>query len=208
VATNFLFIRHGAHDLLGKRIAGRQPGVELNALGLDQAEHLAERVSLLPLDAVYSSPLERARQTAEPICRRRDVPLEIAEEFTEVEFGAWTNSSLADLSSDARWREFNSFRSSVGAPDGELMLDIQARVVRKLTELRATHQFVAIVSHGDVIRATLAHFLGVHLDSFQRIEIDPASLSLVEVGDDFVKVRLMNAPWEGSPLKLPALRHQ
>jgi probable phosphoglycerate mutase len=208
LATNFLFIRHGAHDLLGKRIAGRQAAVHLNTLGEQQAEHLAERLSLLPIDAVYSGPLERVRETAAPICRQFDLPLQVADEFTEVDFGDWTNRTFDELSAVPLWRQFNSLRSSTRAPQGELMLEIQTRVLRKLAELRVAHQFVAIVSHGDVIRATLAHFLGVHLDSFQRIEIDPASLSLVEVGDDFVKVRLMNAPWEGSPLKLPALRHQ
>lgn len=208
MATNFLFIRHGAHDLLGKRIAGRQPEIHLNALGLQQAEHLAERVSLLPIDAIYSGPLERVRETAEPICRRFDLPLQVAEEFTEVDFGDWTNCTFDELSAIPLWRHFNSFRSSTRPPDGEFMLEIQARVLRKIAELRAQHQFVAIVSHGDVIRGTLAHLLGVHLDSFHRIEIDPAAMSLVEVGDDFVKVRLLNAPCEGSPLVLPAVRHQ
>ena len=208
MTTNFLFIRHGAHDLLGKRIAGRQPGVHLNALGKEQAERLGERLSLLPLDAVYSGPLERVRETAEPICRHFGLPLQVAEEFTEVDFGDWTNWTFEELANVSQWRQFNSFRSTTAAPNGELMLQIQARVLRKLTELRAAHQFVAIVSHGDVIRATLAHLLGVHLDSFHRIEIDPASLSLVEIGDDFVKVRLLNAPHDGSPLQLPAVRHQ
>jgi probable phosphoglycerate mutase len=208
LATNFLFIRHGAHDLLGKRIAGRQPGVHLNSLGEQQAECLAERLSLLPIDAIYSGPLERVRETAAPICRQFNLPLEVAEEFTEVDFGDWTNCTFEALSAVPLWRQFNSFRSSTRPPHGELMLEIQARVLRKLAELRLQHQFVAIVSHGDVIRATLAHFLGVHLDSFHRLEIDPASSSLVEVGDDFVKVRLLNVPCEGAPLLLPAMRHQ
>jgi probable phosphoglycerate mutase len=208
VATNFLLIRHGAHDLLGKRIAGRQASVHLNQLGEQQAERLGERLSLLPIGAVYSGPLERVRETAEPISRRFNLPLEIANEFTEVDFGDWTNCTFEELSAVPLWRHFNSFRASTRPPNGELMLEIQARVLRKLAELRAQHQFVAIVSHGDVIRVTLAHFLGVHLDSFQRIEIDPAAMSLVEVGDDFVKVRLLNVPCEGSPLVLPTTRHQ
>ena len=82
------------------------------------------------------------------------------------------------------------------------MLEVQARAVRKLMELRAQHEFVAIVTHGDVIRTTFAHFLGVHLDLFQRIEIDPASLSLLELGENFARVRLLNASSSGSPLEL------
>lgn len=206
--AQFLFVRHGAHDLLGRRIAGRLSGVGLNQAGSEQAQHLPERLSLLPVDAIYSGPLERARATAEPLCEGLNLPLQIAEEFTEVDFGDWTNRTFAELSEVPLWRRFNSFRSATAAPNGELMLEIQARVLRKLAEIRRHQQFVVIVSHGDVIRATLAHFLGVHLDAFQRIEIDPASLSLLEVGDDFVKVRLVNAPCAGSPLVLPAIRHQ
>jgi probable phosphoglycerate mutase len=106
------------------------------------------------------------------------------------------------------WRHFNSFRSSTPPPAGELMLEVQTRVLRKLSQLRGTHSFVAIVSHGDAIRATIAHFLGQPLDLFQRIEIDPASLSLVECDDEYVRVRLLNAPSTGSPLELPSVRHQ
>ncbi len=206
--SQFLFIRHGAHGLLGKRIAGRLGGVSLNDVGRQQAAHLPERLSLLRIDAVYSSPLERARETAAPLCDRLGLQLQIAEDFTEVDFGLWTNQTFDDLSAVPLWRQFNAFRSSTAPPEGELMLEIQARVLRKLAEIHARHEFVVIVSHGDVIRATLAHFLGIHLDAFQRIEIDPASLSLVELGADFVKVRLVNAPWTGSPLELPPIRHQ
>lgn len=206
--TNFLFIRHAAHDYLGRAIAGRLAGVHLNERGCAQAEHLAEKLSLLPIDAVFSGPLERARETAEPIARQFNLPIQIAEEFTEIEFGDWTDRAFANLNDVSEWRHFNTFRSSTAPPNGELMLEVQTRVLRKLSELRVQHSFVAIVSHGDAIRATLAHFLGVPLDLFQRIEIDPASLSLVECGDDYVRVRLLNAPSTGSPLELPAIRHQ
>jgi broad specificity phosphatase PhoE len=200
--AHFVFIRHGAHDLLGKRIAGRQSGVHLNATGVEEAERLATRLSLLPIDAIFSGPLERVRETAAPICRQFNLPLSIAEEFTEVDFGDWTNCTLAELNRLPRWRHFNSYRSSTAPPNGELMLEIQTRVLRKLTELMTQHRCVVIVSHGDVIRAVLAHFLGTHLDLFQRIEIDPASISVVECGQDFVRVRLLNAPCAGTPLEL------
>ena len=206
--TNFLFIRHGAHDYLGRAVAGRLPGVRLNELGREQASHLPERLSLLPIDAVYSGPLERVRETAEPICRRFDLPLQVADEFTEIDFGEWTDRTFAELDGDAKWKIFNSYRSSTTPPGGEWMLEVQARVLRRLAELRTRYRFVVIVSHGDAIRATIAHFLGLPLDLFQRIEIDPASLSLVECGDDYVRIRLLNAPWNGSPLELPGVRHQ
>ena len=205
--ANFLFIRHGAHDYLGRAIAGSRPGVHLNERGRQQSEHLAHKLSLLEIDAIYSGPLERVRETAEPLCRARNLPLQVAEEFTEIGFGGWTDRAFNDLAAEQLWGHYNSFRSSTTAPEGELMLEVQARVVRKLTELRR-HELVVIVTHGDVIRTAFAHFLGVHLDLFHRIEIDPASLSLLELGDNFVHVRLLNAPSTGSPLELPAVRHQ
>ena len=206
--ANFLFIRHGAHDYLGRAIVGSRPGVHLNEQGRREAEQLADKLSLLSIDAIYSGPLERVRETAEPLCRARDLPLQLADEFTEIGLGEWTDRTLDDLDAEQLWRHYNSFRSSTAAPEGELMLEVQARVVRKLTELRRRHEFVVIVTHGDVIRTAFAHFLGVHLDLFHRIEIDSASLSLLELGDDFVHVRLLNAPSTGSPLDLPRVRHQ
>jgi broad specificity phosphatase PhoE len=206
--ANFLFVRHGAHDYLGRAIAGSKPGVHLNEYGRRQAEHLPEKLSLLDIDAIYSGPLERVRETAEPLCRARNLPLQIADEFTEIGLGEWVDQTFSDLAAEQLWGHYNSFRSSTTAPGGELMLEVQARVVRKLTELRRTHQFVVIVTHGDVIRTAFAHFMGVHLDLFQRMEVDPASLSLLELGETFVFVRLLNTPSSGSPLELPAIRHQ
>ena len=206
--ANFLFIRHGAHDYLGRAIAGDLPGVHLNERGRTEAEHLVAKLSLLPIDAIYSGPLERVRETAEPLCAARDLPLQLADEFTEIAFGGWADRSFTELANEQHWAYYNSFRSSVTAPGGELMLEVQARVVRKLTELRDRHEFVVVFTHGDVIRTAFAHFLGVHLDLFQRIEVDPASLSLLELGENFVSVRLLNAPSAGSPLELPAVRRQ
>lgn len=208
MATNFLFIRHGAHDYLGRAIAGSKPGVHLNELGRSQAAHLPQKLSLLPIDAVFSGPFERVRKTAEPIATHFHLPLQIAEEFTEIGVGEWNGSAFADLANQPQWKHFNAFRSSTSAPGGELMLEVQARIVRKLAALRQQHQFAAIVTHGDVIRCAVAHFIGMHLDLFFRIEIDPASLTLLELGDDFARVRLLNMPSSGSPLELPAVRHQ
>ena len=206
--TNFLFIRHGAHDYLGRAIAGRLPGVHLNELGRKQAEHLAAKLSLLPVDAIYSGPLERVRETAEPICRHFNLPHQVADEFTEIGVGEWQDRPFTELSQLTLWQQINTFRSSTQFPGGELMLEVQVRALRKLNELRGKHRFVVVVTHGDVVRAVMAHFLGMHLDLFLRIEIDPASLSLVEYGDDYAIVRLLNAPSSGSPLELPAVRHQ
>ena len=208
MTSNFLFIRHGAHDYLGRGMAGRIPGVHLNELGHQQAQHLAEKVSRLPIDAVFSGPLERVRETAEPIAGQFNLPLQIDHAFTEIDVGDWQDRTFSELAEEPLWNRFNSFRSSTAAAGGELMLEVQARALRKLNELRGRHEFVVIVTHGDVIRAVMAHFLGTHLDFFFRIEIDPASLSLLELGEDSAVVRLLNAPSSGSPLVLPRVRHQ
>src|SRR5215212_658666 len=116
--TRFLFIRHGAHDLLFNRIAGLQADVHINEAGRKQAEQLATRLSRLPIDAIYSGPLERARETAEPLCRALNLPLQIAEEFTEIDPGEWVNRTFAELNDISGWSDFNSFRSCTTAPGG------------------------------------------------------------------------------------------
>jgi broad specificity phosphatase PhoE len=197
--TRFLLVRHTAHDFLAKgMIAGRQPGVHLNAAGKEEAEELAERLSILPVDAIFSSPLERAWETAAPLARKLALQVQIAEEFNEIDVGNWTNRAFRELERDEHWQRWNNFRSSTATPTGELMLDVQARAVGKISQLKEQHRFVAIFSHGDPIRAVLAHFLGLHLDLFLRLSIDPGSLTLVELGDQFVRVRMINAPAEAS----------
>ncbi len=181
-------------------IAGRQTGVHLNALGQQQAEQIAERLSVLPLEAIYCSPLDRARETAAPLAAKLGLQLQIADEFNEIDFGAWTNCAFAELDKNSQWQQWNSFRSSAFTPAGDSMVAVQARALNKISELRENYGFVAIFTHGDVIRAVLTHFLGVHLDLFQRIEVAPASASLVELNTRDVRVRLVNGNAAGAEL--------
>jgi probable phosphomutase (TIGR03848 family) len=181
----YLLIRHAAHDLLGKAIAGRMPGVHLNREGQIQAEQLVERLAHLPIEAVYSSPLERAQETARPLAGRLDLPLLIAEEMNEIDFGEWTGKSLQVLKPAPRWGWFNSFRSGTRIPSGEMMLEAQTRAVTFMDRLREEHRdgCIALVGHGDVIKAAVAYYLGVPLDLFGRIEIHPASVSVIRIND-------------------------
>jgi len=193
--TRFLLVRHTAHDFLVKgMMAGRQSGVHLNAAGKQQAEELGERLSILPIEAIYCGPLERARETAAPLARKIGLQVQVADEFDEIDIGGWTNRAIGDLDEEADWQRWNNFRSSTATPAGEFMLDVQARAVQKISELKQHHRFVAIFTHGDPIRAIVAHFLGVHLDLFLRLMIDPGSLNLIELGDDFVRLCMLNAP--------------
>ena len=191
--TRFLLVRHGEHDfLVNGVIAGRQSGVRLNSLGQQQAEQLGESLALLPIDAIYCSPLERACETAAPLARKIKVEPNISEEFNEIEMGDWTNRSLAELDKSPQWRQWNCFRSGTRAPNGETILDVQQRVLRKLSVLREKHRFVAIFTHADVIRATLVYFLGMPIDLLLRIDVAPGSVSAISIGVDFVRVDCVN----------------
>ena len=165
----------------------------MNERGRKQAQKIADALSRFPIDAIYSGPLERACETATPLCERLDLPLQVAEEFNEIDFGNWTNVSFAELAKIPEWRPWNSFRSFSATPNGEMMIDVQARVLRKMREVRMHHRLAVVFSHGDVIRGALAHFLGLHIDLLSRLEIDPGSVSLVQLYETAVVVRVINA---------------
>jgi probable phosphomutase (TIGR03848 family) len=199
--TTFLLIRHGTCDSVGRSIAGRAPGVHLNGAGRAQVAALADRLAALPIAAIYSSPLERACETAAPLAARHGKAVTILPELTELDFGEWTGRTLAELDTAEGWRAFNTFRSGTRIPSGELMTEVQARAVGALERLTQTHgdATVAIVTHGDVIRAVLTYFLGMPLDLLQRIEIDPAAVSIVRL-DRFGPVVLrLNSTFDGPP---------
>lgn len=182
--TTFLLIRHGAHTLGHGVIAGRT-AVPLSPLGREQARGLIARVGHLPIDAIFSSPVHRARETAQPLSEHLRLPIHVSDPLAEIDFGDWTGQTLEALRPQERWRQWNSFRSGTRIPGGESMLEAQERIVREMYRLRAERpgQIVALVSHGDVIKAALAYCLGTPLDLFLRIEISLASVSVVQVSD-------------------------
>lgn len=183
--TTFLLIRHGVTDSVGKRIMGRVPGIHVNAAGRKEVDSLAEWVAGVKLAAVYSSPLERAVDTAEAIARPHGLEIVRDDAFGEIGFGDWTGRELSELDAEDHWRRWNTVRSLTRAPNGELTLEVQLRVYNRMTELRARYpeQNVAIVSHGDPIRAVIAHLAGIPVDLVLRQRIDTASVSAVRLGD-------------------------
>jgi probable phosphoglycerate mutase len=183
--TTFLLIRHGHTDWIGKAIAGRSPGVGLSAEGAEQALNLPRRVRNVAITAICSSPLQRTRETAEPLAQERRLPVEIRPRLIEVDFGSWTGKTMTELDADPLWKRFNTLRGSTRAPGGELMLDVQSRMVDELEELRRLHggNTVAVVSHQDAIKAALAHYAGIPLDLFHRFEISPASVSVLQLAE-------------------------
>jgi broad specificity phosphatase PhoE len=192
--TTFLLIRHGETDAVGRSIMGWAPGWHLNDSGRAQVKRLAERLAALPIRAIYTSPLERAVETAEAIGGPHGLTLRKDDDFGEFHAGEWQGISLADLDKRDDWRRFNAVRSLTRAPGGELAIETQARVVRKIQELAGRHagETVAVVSHGDPLRSAIAYFLGMPLDFLLRFEVHPASLSVVEVGEWGAKVLCVN----------------
>lgn len=192
--TTLLLIRHATCDPVGSVLSGRTPAVHLNAEGRAQAKALAVRLAPLSLDAVYSSPLERTMQTAEAIAAGRGLPVETMEELLELDFGRWTGRRFTELGGDDEWRRWNTLRSIARIPDGEAMLEVQTRALRALGRVveRWPDGRCAVVSHGDLIRATIAYLLGVPTDLMLRIEIRPASASVVEISPDHVRVTCVN----------------
>ena len=191
--TRLLLLRHAAGDHIGRTLAGRGPGVHLNALGREQAERLGEYVATLGVCAVYASPRERARETAEPLARRLGVDVAEAPGLDEVDYGEWTGLEHGRLTGDA-WRWYNSYRSGTRVPGGELMVEVQARAVGELLRLAERHpdRAVAVVSHADPIRAALVHFLGMPIDHMLRLDVAPASVSEVVLEPWGVRVVRIN----------------
>jgi probable phosphomutase (TIGR03848 family) len=200
--TTFLLVRHASHDLMEGTLAGHMPGVYLSAQGQQQAQQMADRMAALPIVAIYSSPLARTLQTAAPLASRLNLPVQASVGFAEIDFGEWTGKRFDELAADPRWRDWNTFRSSSGLPNSGLMLEVQVRAVATVQGLCQQHpdQVVVIVSHSDVIKAVIAHYMGVHLDLFQRIEISPASISLIAVSSWGARVIRLNDTGDLLPL--------
>ncbi len=192
--TTLLLVRHALCDHLGSRLAGRLRGVVLNAQGRSQAAQLAERLASVRIDAVRTSPLERARETAEIIAARVRAPLEEHPGLTELDFGEWTGKSLDELAPLDAWRRFNTSRATAPVPGGERMADAQSRALRAMEETASPHPdgVVVAVSHADIIRAVLAAYLGMSLDDILRFEIAPASVSVVVLGGGEARVVRVN----------------
>ena len=185
MTATILLIRHAAHAELGQVLTGRRRDVALSREGLEQAEIVADLLSVAPLSAVYSSPRERAYYTARAIAYQHELKVEIADALDEVDFGEWSGRSFDELEGDPVWSEWNEARGSARAPGGESMSEAVERAIAKLAEIGVEHrgETVAAVTHCDIIRGVIAHYLGLRLDNLLRFDVDPASVSRVHVGD-------------------------
>lgn len=184
--TMLCLVRHGTTDAVGAWLSGRMTGVPLNREGAEQAARLGAFFASAPLAAVYSSPLERAVQTATAIALSHGLPVQQRADLTDIDFGEWTGRSLNELRGDNAFHRFNQHRALGCPPKGEPAFDVQARMVRALSEIARLHprSSVVVVGHADPLRAALAFFLGMSLDLALRLEISPGSVSRLELGED------------------------
>ncbi len=184
-----ILIRHGRTTANASgTLAGRLPGVKLDDTGAAQAVRAGERLGAVPLAAVVSSPLERCRQTAKAVLAAQPAPLRLATDrgLTECDYGEWQGRPLKELAREKLWTTVQTQPSAAAFPGGESMAAMQARAVsavrRHDAAIESEHGPGAVwaaLSHGDVIKSILADALGMHLDLFQRLHVDPASISII-----------------------------
>lgn len=196
MSTVFLLVRHAAHDGVGVTLTGRMPGVGLGTEGRAQAERLAQSLRHEPLAAIHASPQQRTQETAMALAAAQGMA-RIASEpaLDEIDFGsAWQGKSFAALEADPAWQRWNSQRSLARTPGGERMLDVQARVLALIERLLPRHEeeSVALVTHADVIKALVSHVLGLGIDAWPRLEVAPASVSRLVVGEWGAKLTGLN----------------
>lgn len=189
-----LLIRHAVTEQTGKRLYGRTPGIVLSEEGRAQAERLGERLGEVPVAAVYTSPLERCMETARAIAAGRGMKPRVDRRLLEVDYGDWTGRSFPALRRTKMWARVRSAPSGVRFPSGESLVEVQRRAVAALDGLALRHPraTLAVVSHGDVVRLALAHYAGVHIDLFQRIAVEPASVSAIALDGDGPRILRMN----------------
>ncbi|MDP9391891.1 MAG: MSMEG_4193 family putative phosphomutase [Actinomycetota bacterium] len=187
--TTVVLLRHGRTTANAAGVlAGWTPGVQLDDAGTGQVRAVGERLAKVPLAAIVSSPLERCRQTADAVAAGRDLTVQTDDRLGEARYGDWTGRSIKELSKDPLWKVVQQHPSAAVFPgdEGEGLAQTQARAVAAVRAWNATLGPDAVwlaCSHGDVIKAIVADALGLHLDSFQRIVVDPASISVITYTD-------------------------
>ena len=194
--TLVLFVRHGTTPTTGKVLPGRARGLHLSERGREQAQRAAERIAEVgKIAAVYSSPLERARETAAPIARLTKNTTRIERGLVECDFGAWTGQSLRRLMKKPEWSQVQRSPSTFRFPAGESFVEMQTRMVSAVDAIRRRHpgRTVVCVSHADTIKAAVAHAAGTPLDLFQRIVISTCSVTAIMYSDSGPIVLTVNS---------------
>jgi probable phosphomutase (TIGR03848 family) len=193
VAT-LLLVRHGRTDAAGKRLTGWAPGVHLNEDGRRQAERLVERLDGIRVEAIYSSPLERCRETAAPLAKARRLSVHVRRSLIETGYGDWTGRSIAQVRKTKLWRTVERVPSAMRFPGGESLLEVQARAVDEVNRIAQDHpkEVVVVLSHADPIRLVIAHVVGAHVDHLHRLVVDTGSICVVALDDGVPRLLKVN----------------
>lgn len=191
--TKIFLIRHGETAIKDK-IPGRTPGVYLNDKGKQQAEHLITRFERIRLDAIFCSPVDRALETALPLASNRGIKIEEREKLAEVDYGDWTLKTFDELNKLKDWKLYNTIRSNIRIPNGEMFIEIQSRMINEMNDIRMRFPdgSIAIFSHGDPIKTVIAYYAGMPLDNITRLSVYFASVSLITLGKDQILVNFIN----------------
>ena len=200
--TTLFLVRHAVTEHTGHRLTGWMEGVHLTEEGRKQAEIAADGLAHVDFEAIYSSPIDRTMETARAIAKRHGIPVRVRKGIGEVQYGKWTNRPLKSLMRTKLWDVVIHQPSAVRFPDGESIVEVQTRAVAEIEAIATEHPKGAVccVSHGDVIKLIAAHYLGVHIDLYQRIVIGPASVSVIALSKGGPRVLALN----NCPLSPPA----
>jgi len=192
--TVFHLLRHGEHGLLGRVLAGRMPGVGMTERGRAEIAAAAERFAREKIAAIYASPLQRTRESAEIVAERLGLLIAFRDDLLELDFGEWTGATFDSIRGHPGWHAWNTQRSLARIPGGESMREVQHRAVEALVQLTERHpgESVVVVCHGDVIRAMLLFALGMPLDFYNRIEVVQGSISSIQIEPDRIRVLRIN----------------
>ena len=195
--TTLFLIRHGQNDFVGKhKLAGWLPGVHLNDVGRAQAQAVADALRPITLQAVYASPLERTMETAAPIAEAQGLAVQSRPGLGELEVGQWEGRSLKSLQRLKMWQRVQLAPSLARFPGGESFAEAQARITAELDSLMHMHSskkaVIACISHSDMIKLAIAHYLGLPLDLFQRLVVEPGSISVLAIHDGYTRLVKLN----------------
>ncbi len=191
-----LLIRHGENDFVKKgRLAGRLPGVHLNEAGRAQAQALAEKLKDAPVKAIYSSPLERTLETAEPIAKALCLEVVPCQGLIEIDVGEWQEKKINGLRRLKLWKAILGAPSRVRFPGGESFAEAQQRICQELEGLAHQHDpkdLIICVTHSDPIKLAVAYFIGMPLDMFQRLQVSPCSITALALGETGSQLLALN----------------
>lgn len=191
VSATVILARHGTHAEVGHVLSGRSE-IALSAVGRAEAARLAARLAGTPLAAIHSSPRRRARETAQPVADAHGLAVTIADALDEIDFGGWSGRSFQALEEDPAWRHWNASRGSAATPAGETIAAVAERALGYIAGLDLAGGAVLCVSHCDVIRAVIAHVIGLPADRMLAFDVDPASMTTLAVDGGMVRLTSLN----------------